>query len=69
MWETEGPSCNRDGDEGNRVVGAEEVVKVYCWGEVVGEVWILLYIGSDKKVRDVEAKWVDAGGVAVVVMR
>ncbi|CAF9919895.1 hypothetical protein IMSHALPRED_004753 [Imshaugia aleurites] len=69
VWETEGPSCNRDGDEGNRVVGAEEVVKVYCWGEVVGEVWILLYIGSDKKVRDVEAKWVDAGGVAVVVMR
>ena len=46
----------------------EEVVKVYCWGEVVGEIWLLLWMASKRKIKGVGARWVDAGGVAVVVM-
>ncbi len=46
-----------------------EVVKVYCWGEVVGEIWLLLFIGSGRKIKGSGARWVDAGGEAVVVMR
>lgn len=46
-----------------------EVVKVYCWGEVVGEVWLALFIGSKRKIKGSGARWVDAGGVAVVCMR
>lgn len=47
----------------------EEVVKVYCWGEVVGEIWLLLFMASKRKVKGVGARWVDAGGVAVVGMK
>ena len=46
-----------------------EVVRVYCWGEVVGEVWLALFIGSKRKIKGSGARWVDAGGVAVVCMR
>ena len=45
-----------------------EVVKVYCWGEVVGEIWLMLFIGSRRAIKRVGAKWIDAGGVAVVGM-
>ena len=45
-----------------------EVVKVYCWGEVFAEVWLLLLIGVGKKIKGIGVQWVDAGGVAVVVM-
>ena len=47
----------------------EEVVRVYCWGEVVGEIWLLLFIASGRKIKGVGARWVDAGGMAVVVMK
>lgn len=46
-----------------------EVVKVFCWGEVVGEIWILLFVASGRRVKGVGARWVDARGKAVVVMR
>ena len=45
-----------------------EVVKVYCWGEVVREIWLMLFIGTGRAIKKVGAKWVDAGGVAVVCM-
>lgn len=46
-----------------------EVVKIYCWGEVVGEVWMMLFIASKRDIKGVGARWVDAGGVPVVVMK
>lgn len=58
-----------DGDGENQAPRPGEVVKVYCWGEVVGEVWIMLFIASGRKIKEVDARWVDAGGAAVVVMR
>ena len=66
---------DEDGDEEENLLVAPppqhytEVVKIYCWGEVVGEIWLLLFIASKRKVKGVGAKWVDAGGVAVVGMK
>lgn len=72
----EGGGGDGDGDgdeEGNHGMASrqpmEEIVKVYCWGEVVGEIWLLLWVGSKRKVDGVGARWVDAGGVAVVMMK
>lgn len=47
----------------------DEVCKVWCWGEIVGEVWLFLFVGSKKATRGCGAKWVDAFGEAVVVMK
>ncbi|GAO51219.1 hypothetical protein SAICODRAFT_17182 [Saitoella complicata NRRL Y-17804] len=42
-----------------------DVVRVYCWGEAVGYVWLLLYAVSDKKTkRGIE--WIDAAGEVVI---
>lgn len=45
-----------------------ETVKVYCWGEVVREVWCLLFLASHRKINRVAARWVDSAGEAVVQM-
>ena len=69
VWEFEGPIRSKDGDKEKQAPRRHrEVVKVYCWGEVVGEIWLLLFIFSGKKVTETDAQWVDAGGEAVVVM-
>ena len=49
--------------------GGEEVAKIYCWGEIVREVWLLLFIASHRKVIGAGAEWIDAGGEVVVVMQ
>lgn len=36
----------------------EAVLKVYCWGEVVGEIWNVIFLGTGKKVRGSGARWV-----------
>lgn len=70
MREVEGSMQAKDrSDKENQAPQRGEVVKVYCWGEVVGEVWLLLWIGSKREIKGVGAQWVDAGGVAVVIMR
>ncbi|MCJ1433004.1 hypothetical protein MMC27_002363 [Xylographa pallens] len=48
--------------------GEVEIVRVYCWGEVVGYIYILLFMGSHRKIRAMDAMWVDAGGEVVVRM-
>lgn len=68
VWESEELIRGKDGDKENRAPRHREVVKVYCWGEVVGEIWLLLFIFSGRKVGKTDAQWVDAGGEAVVVM-
>lgn len=72
-----GVRTSRESDKENQVqVQAQaptqqqgEVVKIYCWGEVVGEVWMLLFIASKRDIKGVGARWVDAGGVPVVLMK
>ncbi|KAK6434975.1 hypothetical protein LTR95_008843 [Oleoguttula sp. CCFEE 5521] len=45
------------------------VVKVFCWGEVVMHVYLLLYAASKSKVGKMGLRWVDAEGKSVVQMR
>jgi hypothetical protein len=59
----EGGSC--DGIEGEE--GGEEL-RVYCWGEVVGYIYLLLYLISERKIKGMGAKWVDGEGKAVIIM-
>lgn len=47
----------------------EEVLTVYCWGEVVGEIWMVLYLGSKRKAKGLGAKWIDASEKVVLVMK
>lgn len=56
--------CTREG-------GAEGlgVVRVYCWGEVVKHVYLLVYVASSSQVRKLGAQWVDAEEEVVVQMR
>ena len=56
-----------EGAEGGE--GGGEVAKIYCWGEVVREVWLLLFVASHRKVLGAGAKWIDASGEAVVVIQ
>lgn len=39
----------------------EAVLKVYCWGEIVGEIWNVILLGTGKKVRGSGARWVGMG--------
>ncbi|KAL8714388.1 MAG: hypothetical protein Q9220_001721 [cf. Caloplaca sp. 1 TL-2023] len=43
--------------------------KVFCWGEAVVEVWVVLWVGSGRGVGGLGAKWVDGGGEVVVEMK
>lgn len=42
--------------------------RVYCWGEIVGQAYLLLFLASSRKVRGLGATWVDGGGDVVVKM-
>lgn len=44
-------------------------VRVFCWGEVVQHVYLMLYVASKSKVRKLGLKWIDAEGEMVVHMR
>ena len=58
-----------DGMNARKRDGEQEVAKIYCWGEVVREVWLVLFIASERKVLGSGARWIDAGGKEVVVMK
>lgn len=42
--------------------------RIYCWGEIVSEVYLLLYLASSRRVRSAGACWFDGGGECVVTM-
>ncbi|KAM0714817.1 hypothetical protein Q7P37_009281 [Cladosporium fusiforme] len=44
-------------------------VQVFCWGEMVRHVYLMLYVASKSKVRKLGLKWVDSEGHVVVQMR
>lgn len=46
----------------------EEVLKIYCWGEIVAEVWLLIVIGGKGKIKGLGSEWIDAEGKVVVSM-
>ncbi|KAF9699509.1 hypothetical protein EKO04_002367 [Ascochyta lentis] len=41
-------------------------VKLYCWGEIVEHVWLLLWLCSKGKISGSGSSWIDANGVAVL---
>lgn len=47
----------------NRDLG---LVRLYCWGEVVEHMWLLLWLCSKGKASELDAKWIDANGIAVI---
>ena len=38
--------------------GMMEVIKVFCWGEVVREIWLMLYIGSKRAIKGLGSRWI-----------
>lgn len=54
--------------ENQSLVKQEEVAKIYCFGEVVGEIWIVLFLATERKIKGVGAHWIDASEEAVVIM-
>jgi hypothetical protein len=49
--------------------GGEQLgLRVYCWGGVVGHVYLLLYLVSQRRITGTGAMWVDGGGEVVVCM-
>lgn len=44
-------------------------IRVWCWGEVVKHVYLLLYVASTSKVRKLGLQWTDSDGHVVVQMR
>ena len=43
-------------------------IRVYTWGEVVGHIWIALWVLSDKRTAYVPMEWLSADGSMVVKM-
>ena len=67
------PKVNQNKEEvifmdGGNANDALTELRVYCWGEVVGHVYLLLHLVSERKIKGGGAKWIDGGGEAVLVM-
>ncbi|GAM90488.1 hypothetical protein ANO11243_085320 [Dothideomycetidae sp. 11243] len=41
-------------------------VRVFCWGEIVQHVYLLLYVASKSKIKRARPVWYDANGEAVI---
>ncbi|KAF3046672.1 hypothetical protein E8E12_011514 [Didymella heteroderae] len=44
------------------------LIRLYCWGEVVEHMWLLVWLCSKGKASGTESKWIDASGIAVIEM-
>lgn len=45
-----------------------EELRVYCWGEVVGHIYLLLYLASEREIKGKGARWVDGEGKVIITM-
>lgn len=59
-------SKKRDGHNGDDRC---KVCKVYCWGEIVPEIWLLLFMASHRQIKGCGAAWIDSGGEIIVQMK
>lgn len=48
---------------------ASPTFKLYCWGETAQEMWLVLFIGSHRRIKGCGAQWIDAWGEAVLQMK
>jgi hypothetical protein len=53
--------CIRSEDHGT--------MRVYCWGIIVGHIYLLLYLASESKIKGVDAQWIGGDGQAVIKMK
>ncbi|KAJ6172712.1 hypothetical protein N7470_001779 [Penicillium chermesinum] len=44
------------------------LLKVYAWGETAMQVWLLLFLASERRVRDMGAQWKDSREEVVIQM-
>lgn len=63
--------CTREDCEADKSVGQASLgaLKVFCWGEVVRHVYLLLYLASHSKVKKLGLQWIDAEGEVVIQTR
>ena len=52
--------------ESGKVERRVDVALVYCWGEVIEHVWLVLFLAGKHRVRGVGARWIDSAGKIVV---
>lgn len=54
---------------GSRCVRDEDWawIRVWCFGHVIGHVYLLLYLASERKLKTQGATWIDGGGEVTVV--
>lgn len=50
-------------------VGKQEFLRVYCMGEAVPSIWLLLFIATNRQIKGRRAQWIDASGKVVVQMK
>jgi hypothetical protein len=43
-------------------------IRVYCWGIIVGHIYLLLYMASEGKIKGTSACWIGGDGEAIIKM-
>ncbi|PHH50434.1 hypothetical protein CFIMG_007423RA00001 [Ceratocystis fimbriata CBS 114723] len=43
-------------------------IRVYCWGVVVGPIYGMIYLASERRLKTERSEWIDGDGEAVVVV-
>lgn len=57
-------------DEEARLHSVENpLLKLYCWGEIVPHVWLLLFTSSHRRIKGCSAQWIDAWGEVIIQMK
>lgn len=45
------------------------LMKLYCWGEIVPHIWLLLFTASHRRVKGCGVQWIDSRGEVVIQMK
>lgn len=62
------PNMNESGGTEGGVSKGLGVVQLFCWGEVVQHVYLMLFVASKSQIRKVRAQWIDSEEEVVVQM-
>ena len=63
-----GRSTSRPEPESQKKLKGKLELRVWCWGEVVREVWLALYLGGHRFMKGLGMSWIDGEGETVVEM-
>ncbi|MCJ1263128.1 hypothetical protein MMC22_002998 [Lobaria immixta] len=45
------------------------LLKIYCWGEIVPHIWLLLFTASHRRIKGCGAQWIDSRGEVIIQMK